>query len=151
MFYDNGVTGALNSDWWKSSSNITVTGSTTGITATNSTSSTYYLAPNKNGTSGSSMSDLVDWNDFICEFTHISHTGTTTIDLRNANGNVAQYSVGNLTEGDKIRIQYTNNTITAYKNETPITFSSSITGDVMIRFAITNGSLTFKEFKVYSI
>ena len=153
QFYDSGTTGTPNTEWWKNNNSLQLTSDNNGLTASNSTSSTYYLAPNEIGTPKSSMSDLVDWNDFICEFTYRSHTGTINLELRDSGGNVGRITFNNLTlsDGDVFKIQYTNNTITATLNNTPLTVSGTVSGDVMIRLAVLNANIVFKDFKVYPI
>lgn len=152
MFYDSGTDGTLNSEWWKSSSQLSLTEDTTGITASTTSSSMFYVAPNKKGTSKSSIDDMVEWNDFICEFTFVSQTGNQSFMLRDTNANARSISFNGFNEGDVLKIKYTNNTVTAWKNDTPISTSgSSVNGDVMIRFNISNGSIKFKEFKAYPI
>ena len=153
QFYDSGTTGTPNTEWWKNNNSLQLTSDNNGLTASNSTSSTYYLAPNEIGTPKSSMSDLVDWNDFICEFTYRSHTGTINLELRDSGGNVGKIAFNNLTlsDGDVFKIQYTNNTITATLNNTPLTVSGTVSGDVMIRLAVLNANIVFKDFKVYPI
>lgn len=152
MFYDSGTDGTLNSEWWKSSSQLSLTEDNTGITASTTSSSTFYVAPNKKDTSKSYMVDVVEWNDFICEFTFVSQTGNQSFMLRDTNANARSISFNGFNEGDVLKIKYTNNTATAWKNDTPIsTTSTSVNGDVMIRFNISNGSIKFKEFKVYPI
>lgn len=153
QFYDSGTTGTPNTEWWKNNNSLQLTSDNNGLNASNSTSSTYYLAPNEIGTPKSSMSDLVDWNNFICEFTYRSHTGTINLELRDSGGNVGRIAFNNLTlsDGDVFKIQYTNNTITATLNNTPLTVSGTVSGDVMIRLAVLNANIVFKDFKVYPI
>lgn len=153
MFYDSCTTGTPNSEWWKSGGSLNVESSDNGITLTNSTSNTYYFSPNKYGTSKSSMTDLVEWNEFICEFRYISHTANIELQLRDGTGTLSRiyFSNLNLNNGDVIKLQYTNNTLTATVNGNPISFTGGTSGDVMIRFAINNGTLVFKEYKVYPI
>ena len=155
MFYDIGTSGTPNSEWWKTSQ-LSLSSDNTGITASNSTSTTYYLAPNKPNTSKSSLSDLVEWDDFICEFTYHEATSSSglMLETRDSNGNLNQRSLSlmSLTDGDIVKIVYTDNTLKYYKNDVQNGSDyTNCSGDVMIRFAITNNSLRFSNFKVYPI
>ncbi len=155
MFYDVGTSGTLNSEWWKSSQ-LSLSSDNTGITASNSSSTTYYLAPNKPNTSKSSLSDLVEWDDFICKFTYHEATSSSglMLETRDSNGNLNQRSLSlmNLTDGDIVKIVYTDNTLKYYKNDVQQGSNyTTCSGDVMIRFAITNNSIRFSNFKVYPI
>ena len=152
LFYDKGTSGTPDSDWWVSSSNLTLTSDNTGLTASNNTSSTYYLAPNKHDTSTGSVDNLIDWNDFICEFTYVEHTNVQ-IQTRNASANATTQSLNSflLSNGDVFKIKYTGGVVTYYKNGTELSLSDTNTGEVMLRLAITNGTLTFKDFKIYPI
>ena len=153
MFYDSGFTGTPNSDWWKSSNNITLTSGDDGLTATGSD----YIAPNKNGSSHSSMSDLVDWNDFVCEFTvhSISNTSNTcNLELRDANGNINRVylSQWSLTDGDVVRVEYSGNVAKFYKNGVQQgSNQTSCSGVVMVRFNLTSNTLKFSNYKLYPI
>ena len=102
------------------------------------------------------MSDLVDWNDFICEFTYHEATSSSglTLQTRDANGQVNERSLSgmSLTDGDIVKIVYTNNTLKYYKNDVQQGSNyTHCTGHVMIRFGITNNSIRFTNFKVYPI
>ena len=152
-FYDIGTTGTPNSEWWKSSG-ITLTSGDTGLTATNDSSNTHYLSPNKVGTSKSQLSDLVEWDDFACEFTYHEHSGSIFLETRDSNNQINQRGFGviNPSEGDVIKIVYTGNTLKYYKNDVKQGNDyTDCSGDVMIRFSITNGSIRFSNFKVYPI
>lgn len=156
MFYDVGTSGTLNSEWWKSSNSLSVSSDNTGIAASNSTTSTYYLAPNKPNTPKSGIGDLVDWNNFICEFTFHEMSSTTVLYLetRDANSNINQKSLNsmNLTDGDTVKIVYTDNTLKYYKNDIQQGNDyTNCSGDVMIRLSIKNNSIRFSNFKVYPI
>lgn len=153
QFYDSGTTGTPNTEWWKSSS-LTLTSDDTGLTATNDSSTTYYLSPNKVGTSKSQISDLVEWDEFACEFTYHEHSGGIFLETRDSNNQLNQRGFGviNASEGDVIKLVYTDNTLKYYKNDVQNGSNyTNCTGDVMIRFSITNGSIRFSNFKVYPI
>jgi len=153
MFYDNGIDGSLNSEWWTSSlSQLSVIEDNTGITASTTSSNTYYLSPNKKGTPKSQMSDLVEWNDVICEFTYLTHTGNPQFMLRDGTSQHRMVYFTDFNEGDVLKIKYTENTVTAWKNDAPISLiGGSLNGECMMRFNISQGSVKFKDFKIYPI
>lgn len=154
-FYDDGVTGNLNTGWWKNN-NVQLSKDSNGITVTNSTSSTLLLSPNKEGTSTGSIADLTDWDNFICEFTYheASSSSGLVLQTRDANAHVNERSLSSmsLTDGDIVKIVYTNNVLKYYKNDVQQGSDyTNCSGDVMIRFSISNNSLRFSNFKVYSV
>ena len=156
-FYDSGVNETPNSEWWKSATQSgTISEDNTGLTLSSDITNDVYFSPNKKGTSKSTMDNLIEWTDFICEFTYISHEGNVRFMLRDSNGNYSMFYIQqpSLQEGDVFKAQYTNNELKCWRNGNPFTpygGTAQLNGDVMIRFNIANGYVKIKDFKVYPI
>lgn len=153
-FYEKGTTGTVSDNWWKGCNSSTITSDANGLTFSNSTTTWCLFAINKPNTPKQSVSDLVEWNDFVMECTYHSATGSCSLDVRDSDSHLAQATIGTsaFADGDIIRLEYTNNVAKFYKNgEKLTTDKTNCIGDVMVRFSVKEGTLCISDVKVYPI
>lgn len=130
---------------WNGASALSVD-TTDGVTVTNSASSNKYLW------AYSSNSNVYS-QPFVVEYTLIEYTGTVIMRVDNGTSKDKYLSSLGLSANDKVRIEVTDTTIKFYKNGTEIsgqghTFSS---GTCKFGFIINNGSVHWKDFRLYPI
>ena len=132
---------------------VSMVADNTGLTLSNShSSSTYYVGLDKEGSS-SSVSDWIDWKDVIFEFEYISSTGNPSVTVRPQSSSTKSYSFSNCSNGDIIRLETSNDEITIYKNGESVA-NGTLESDelVSMRLNITASSnVTIKNLKLYSI
>lgn len=145
--------------WWSSSKNITIDNLANGTKISHTPAEFKYWTPNKPNTSlplpKFNFNLMVDWNDFICEFTYIESEGDIIIELRDINGNkvTIPFNELSISQGDVIKIMYTNDILTLYINDVPQEFNnisdtSACSGDVNIRLGIKAGYIIYDDFKI---
>lgn len=139
----------------KSSSNtaMPLISDSNGLSMTNShSSSTYYCGLDKEQSS-SSIGDWVDWCDVAFEFEYVSHTGNVVFQLRPQSSSVTQYNLNNCSNGDIIRVEYTNGVVNVFKNNTNVLTGNMNVGELTaIRFSLApSNTLTIKNMKLWSI
>ena len=139
----------------KSSNNtaIPLISDSNGLSMTNSHSSnTYYCGLDKEQSS-SSIGDWIDWCDVAFEFEYVSHTGNVVFQLRPQSSSVIQYSLNNCSNGDIIRVEYSNGVINVFKNNTKVLTGNMNVGELTaIRFSLLpSNTLTIKNMKLWSI
>ena len=151
QWYDIGTTGTPNSKWGKSG-DMTLVSDATGLIITNDTSVYYSLYPRKY--EPPKKLDM-SWNDFVCEFTYHESSNPSKIILRLSDSEGMDsilLSEMNLTDGDVVKIEHTNNITRFYKNNVQQgSDRTGCSGDVLIRFAIKSASLRFSHFMIYPI
>lgn len=139
----------------KSSNNTTMPliSDSNGLSMTNSHSSnTNYCGLDKEQSS-SSIGDWIDWCDVAFEFEYVSHSGSVILQLRPQSSSVFQYVLNGCSNGDIIRVEYTNGVIDLYKNDVKQS-TTNITVDelIAIRFSLApSNTLTIKNMKLWSI
>ena len=124
-----------------------------GLSMTNShSSSTYYLGLDKEQSS-SIIGDWIDWCDVAFEFEYVSHSGSVILQLRPQSSSVIQYSLNNCSNGDIIRVEYSNGVVNVFKNNTRALTGNMNVGELTaIRFSLTpSNTLTIKNIKLWSI
>lgn len=124
-----------------------------GLSMTNPHSSnTYYCGLDKEQSS-SSIGDWIDWCDVAFEFEYVSHTGNVVFQLRPQSSSVIQYALNNCSNGDIIRVEYTNGVVNVFKNNTNVLTGNMNVGELTaIRFSLSpSNTLTIKNLKLWSI
>ena len=152
IMYETGTGSSVNAMIrWSGSSSVTPTND--GLSMVNNGSSgTTYVGIDKEGTS-SSVTDWIEWEDFVFEFEAVSNDGCV-FQLRPATSTMVQYYLNNLTAGDIFRAEYTNGTVKLFKNNVQQGGDYSFTDGELtaIRFGIPNGkSATIKNITLYPI
>ena len=137
VWFDVGVTGKKNDDWYRSNNNITVTTYDDG-TLLESTQAVNIYA---NSTSNINRF-LTD--DFIIEFDVVSFTG---------NVNDWQFNNKSITDGSHIKLEYQDGSLTyTVDDNSPVTISTGLNGNLGVSFRFsTVQSLKYKNYKIYSI
>ena len=119
---------------------------TDGVTVTNSASSNKYLfADTTNG--------KVYSPNFAVEFTFVSYTGTVILRLDNGTNKNKYISALGLAENDKFRMEVLSDQIKYYKNGVELTdhATSYNSADSDVGFIINNGSIHWRDFRIYPI
>ena len=150
-FYDGGVTGNSNLSKWINTSSITTEVGSNGTTITNSSSSNKYFYADY--LDNSSQYDFTP--SFVIEFDIVSFTGTSSNQLlRLYNGTNANKSLSALgiTGDNHIRVEVTANTVQYYVDGVSVGSAISHSGAAFdCGFIVNNGSITFRNFKIYAI
>ena len=152
IMYETGTGSSVNAMIrWGGSTSVTLTNNGLSI-VNNASSGPYYVGIDKEGSS-STVTDWIEWKDFVFEFEAVNNEGCM-FQLRPATSTTVQYNLTNLTTGDIFRAEYTNGTVKLFKNNVQQGSDYSFTNGELtsIRFAIPNGkSATIKNIKLYPI
>lgn len=136
-----------------SSTYVSMIADNTGLSLSNShSSSTYYVGLDKEGSS-SSIGNWIDWKDVAFEFEYISHTGNCSVTIRPETSTHKTYSLSNCVTGDIIRLEASNDEITIYKNGESVA-NGTLASDELVSMRINlppSSSTTIKNLKLYSI
>lgn len=154
-FYDTCTT---NHDQWLTATpdRLEVTNTNTGMTITGTSTSAYTLFANKKGTS----TGLYDYDgEFCIEFdvTAIESSGSTVQiydGVEDTSEHLYQFSLGSVTAGSHVKIEYKNNTVKVYVDDTVIRTTNNVrfTEPVRIGFrGYVEWSVTVKYFMIYAI
>ena len=147
VWFDVGVNGKKNDDWYRSNNNITVTTYDDG-TLLESTQAVNIYA---NSTSNINRF-LTD--DFIIEFDVVSFSGNVNVRLASSNGNYDwQFNNKSITDGSHIKLEYQNGSLThTVDDNSPVTTATGLNGNLGVSFRFsTVQSLKYKNYKIYSI
>ena len=147
VWFDVGVTGKKNEDWYRSNNNITVHTYDDG-TLLESTQAVNIYA---NSTSNINRF-LTD--DFIIEFDVVSFSGNVNVRLASTNGNYDwQFNNKSITDGSHIKLEYQDGSLThTVDDNSPVTTATGLNGNLGVSFRFsTVQSLKYKNYKIYSI
>ena len=153
ILYDKGEESSHNDNCWVGLSNYSVSWETGGRTVTKSTSGNGYLYVSTSGTSP--YKDFTQ--DFAIEFTYLGHSGTCILGISNGNAVNKYFGTSssnlNLTSGDVLKVEVTTSNIKYYKNGEEMTGlrTNYSEGASFVTFILNNGSISFKDFKIYPI
>ena len=153
IVYDKGEESSHNDTMWVGLSNYSVSWETGGRTVTKSTSGNGYLYASSSGTSP--YKDFE--NDFAMEMVYLGHSGTCIFGVINRTAVNKYFGTSssnlNLTSGDVLKVEVTSSNIKYYKNGEEMTGlrTNYSEGASLVTFILNNGSISFKDFRVYPI
>ena len=144
VFYDKAVGSSSTLSRWGNYTSFEIVGDDEGTLVTNNNTANQYIYPKQS-------SAWVENNSLI-EFTYLNHTGTVLFRCNNGT-NADQYlSNLNLTNGDVVGIKILDDKIEYYKNGVKLSLDKNFTtGNSYVAFIINNGSVKFRDFKIYPI
>lgn len=161
LFYDGGVTGNTNSDWYNVSNRLTVTVGSDGTLLEATTGNNGYYFANLNGTSTGSVANVRDYTAPICVETDIVDVDTTQISTSDYYGfmfndgtdhRIPLGSISTTATHYKIILNGTNAVCYADTLTEPVTLSCPLSGNFAISMVVRGDSyLKYKDFKVYPI
>lgn len=153
IFYDTCTTGTVPNMVKKSAGSTIMSSDENGLYCENPlTTGTIYLGLDKEQSS-QSITDWIDWCDVAFEFEYVSHTGNVVFQLRPQSSSVIQYALNNCSNGDIIRVEYSNGVVNVFKNNTQVVTGNMNVGELTaIRFSLApSNTLTIKNLKLWNI
>lgn len=153
IFYDTCTTGTVPNMVKKSVNSAIMSSDENGLYCENIvTTGTIYVGLDKEQSS-QSITNWIDWCDVAFEFEYVSHTGNVGFQLRPQSSSIIEYSLNNCSNGDIIRVEYSNGIVNVFKNNTQVVTGNMNVGELTaIRFSVTpSDTLTIKNLKLWSI
>ncbi len=144
VFYDKATGSSSTLSRWNGYNNFEIVGDDEGTLVTNNTTGNRYLYPKQSSA----------WleNNSVIEFTYLSLTGGVLFRCNNGTSNADRYlSSLNLSNGDVVGVKILDNKIEYYKNGNKLLETSYSNGNSYVAFIIYNGSVKFRDFKIYPI
>ena len=145
VFYDKAVGSSSTLSRWNGYTNFEIVGDDEGTLVTNNTAGNRYLYPKQS-------SAWVE-NNYVIEFTYVSHNGGVIIRCNNGTSNADTYLGSlSLTNGDIVKVKILDNKIEYYKNDVKLSLDKTYTvGTSYVAFILNNSSVKFRDFKIYPI